>query len=107
MESFTVTAVITGNTFDVSPPWEFEGKTGERVYATGYDAPKSGKQAMSAEGKLSVLIHNKKVELGTPDRIEKGKLVCEVYFKGVNLADYFPEYLDTVDSESPDTTDFE
>ena len=68
METFTVTAVIDGNTFEVSPPWEWKDETGERVIATGYDAPKSGKGAMAAEQKLSILIQNKKVELGTPLR---------------------------------------
>jgi endonuclease YncB( thermonuclease family) len=92
METFTVVAVIDGNTFEVSPPWEWKDETGDRVTATGYDAPRSGKQGMAAEQKLSVLIQNKKVELGTPLKIEGGRLVCEVYFQGMNLADYFSEY---------------
>ena len=92
METFTIVAVIDENTFEISPPWEWKEETGDRVRATGYDAPKSGSQAMAAEQKLSVLIQNKKVELGTPLRVERGRLVCEVYFQGMNLADYFPEY---------------
>ncbi len=92
METFTVTAVIDGNTSEVSPPWEWKDETGERVRATGYDAPKSGKGAMAAEQKLSILIQNKKVELGTPLRVERGRVVCDVYFQGLNLADHFAEY---------------
>ena len=92
METFTVTAVIDGNTFEISPPWEWKDETGERVRATGYDAPKSGKQGMAAEQRLAILIQNKKVELGTPLRVEHGRLVCEAYFQGMNLADYFSEY---------------
>ncbi|HEX76035.1 MAG TPA: thermonuclease family protein [Dehalococcoidia bacterium] len=92
METFTVAAVIDGNTFAVSPPWELEDETGDRVRATGYDAPKSGSEAMAAEQKLSILIQNRKVELGTPHGVDRGRLVCDVYFQGMNLADYFPEY---------------
>lgn len=92
METFTVTAVIDANTFEVSPEWVYEEQSGEKVQATGYDPPKAGKPGMSAEQKLSVLIHNKKVELGTPQGVERGRLICEVYFQGMNLAHYFSEY---------------
>lgn len=92
METFTVAAVVDGNTFIVSQPWEFNGSTGDYVIATGYKAPKTGADAMSAEQKLSLLIQNKKIELGTPHKVAKGKLICDVYFRGINLADYFPEY---------------
>ena len=101
METFTVMAVINGNTFDVSPNWELEDMTGDRVQATGYNAPKTGASAMAAEQKLSILIQNKKVELGSPHGVERGRLVCEVYFQGRNLADYLPEYKEE-DDESPD-----
>jgi len=87
METFAVVAVIDGNTLDVSPGWELENRT--------------GKGAMAAEQKLSILIQNKKVELGSPRGIERGRLVCEVYFQGRNLADYLPEYKEQ-ESEAPD-----
>ena len=92
METFRVEAVIDGNTFEVSPPWTFDGKTGKLVQATGYDAPKSGKRAVAAEQKLSILMQNKNVELDSPQGIEGGKLLCKVYFQGINLADYFTAY---------------
>ena len=92
MESFNVEAVFDGNTIEVSPKWQFEGTKGDIVEATGYNPPKKGKPGMSAEQKLSVLIHNKKVELGTPERLDGKKLVCEVFFNGINLADHFSEY---------------
>ena len=92
MESFKVEAVYDGNTIEVSPKWEFEGTKGDIVVATGYDPPKKGKPGMSAEQKLSILVHNKKVELGTPQGLDGKKLVCEVFFNGMNLADYFSEY---------------
>ena len=92
METFAVVAVIDGNTLDVSPAWELEDRTGNRVQVTGYDAPKTGSGGMAAGQKLSVLVQNKRVELGSPRGVERGRLVCEVYFQGRNLADYFPEY---------------
>jgi len=101
MERFTVAAVIDGNTFDVSPQWELEDKTGDRVQATGYSAPKAGKQGMAAEQKLAILIHNKEIELAAPQGVERGRLVCEVRFRGRNLADYFPEYQEQT-GELPD-----
>lgn len=104
METFTVVAVIDGNTFDVSPQRELKDKTGNRVQVTGYSAPKSGRGAIAAEQNLSILIRNKKVELGSPRGVERGRLVCEVYFQGRNLADYFSDYKEQ-DSESPDKLD--
>ena len=103
MESFTVTAVIDANTFEVSPEWIYGDESGVKVQATGYDPPKSGKPGMSAEQKLSVLIQNKKVELGTPQGVERGRLICDVHFQGMNLAHYFAEYSKGV--EQADETD--
>ena len=92
METFTVVAVIDGNTFEVSPKWEFEDKTGNLVEVKGYTAPKSGKGAMAVEQRLSGLIHNKKVELLSPEGIEHDRLICEVHYHGVNIAEYFSAY---------------
>jgi hypothetical protein len=92
METFKVEAVMDGNTFEISPKWQYEGVTGDLVEATGYFPPKSGKGGMAAEQKLSILIHNKKVELGTPQGIQRNRLICGVYFNGMNLADYFSDY---------------
>ena len=92
METFIVEAVVDGNTLIISPPWKLDNETGDRVRATGYNPPKTGSEAMKAEQKLSIMIQNKQIELDTPQGIERGKLVCDVYFKGINLADYFPEY---------------
>lgn len=99
MESFKVEAVYDGNTIEVSPKWQFEGTKGDIVVATGYNPPKSGKQGMSAEQKLSILVHNKKVELGTPEGLDGKKLVCEVFFNGINLADQFSEYKEKTSEE--------
>ncbi|HEC04144.1 MAG TPA: thermonuclease family protein, partial [Phycisphaerales bacterium] len=93
MSAFTVTAIIDGDTFEVSPQWKWNGETGTRVRPTGYDAPELhayGGQA--AKDKLSNLILGKTVELGNAYRIDRGRLVCDVYYQGRNLADYFSAY---------------
>lgn len=99
METFKVVAVIDGNTFEVSPKWEFGDETGDLVQVKGYTAPKSGKGAMAVEQKLSGLIHNKKVELGSPDGVQDNKLVCEVYYRGVNIAEYLSAYQEQASEE--------
>jgi len=45
-----------------------------------------------AKDKLARLILDQQVELGSAYKIDHGRLVCDVYFKGKNLASYFPEY---------------
>jgi len=93
MSLFTVTKIIDGDTFDVTPEWNWNGSTGTRVRPAGYNAPELdtfGGQA--AKDKLSRLIHGKRVELRTAHRVDRGRLVCDVFFRNKNLADYFPEY---------------
>ncbi len=93
MPAFTVNSIIDGDTFDVSSQWQWNGQTGYRVRPTGYDAPELhayGGQA--AKDKLSGLIYGQQVELRTAYKVDRDRLVCDVYFNGRNLADYFPEY---------------
>ena len=93
MPAFTVTSVIDGDTFDVSPQWNWNGQTGNRVRPTGYNAPELHEYGgQAARKKLSSLILGKRVELRNSRKIDRGRLVCGVYFNGRNLADYFPEY---------------
>ena len=93
MPFFTVISVIDGDTFDVSPQWEWNGQTGSRVRPTGYDAPEiHTHEGQVAKETLSRLILDKKVELREAYKVDRGRLVCDVYFKNKNLADYFPEY---------------
>lgn len=35
MQTFSVTAVVDGDTFDVSPHWQWNDQTGNRVRAAG------------------------------------------------------------------------
>ena len=92
MPEFQVINVIDGDTFDVSPEWSWNGQVGSRVRATGYDAPElSDYGGHTANEKLRRLILGETVKLGTAYRVDRGRLVCDAYFKGRNLADYFPE----------------
>jgi endonuclease YncB( thermonuclease family) len=93
MQTFSVTWVVDGDTFDVSPPWRWSGQTGGRVRPAGYDAPElhqPGGQA--AKAKLERLILGRSVELGAAYRIDRGRLVADVYLNGRNLTEYFPEF---------------
>lgn len=93
MSTFKVTSVIDGDTFEVSPQWQWNGQIGTRVRPAGFDAPELGAYGgQAAKDKLSKLILGEQVDLGTAHRVDRGRLVCEVYFKNKNLADYFPEY---------------
>ena len=94
MPGFKVVQVIDGDTFDVSPGWQWERQEGSRIRRpTGYDAPEiNAHGGVTAKEKLSRLIQGKTVELRAAHKIDRGRLICDVYYGGYNLADYFPEY---------------
>lgn len=93
MAQFTVSNVIDRDTFEVSPQWQWGGQSGSRVRPTGYDAPELNEYGgQAAKDKLSRLILWKTVDLRTARRIDRGRLVCDVFLNGRNLADYFPEH---------------
>jgi endonuclease YncB( thermonuclease family) len=92
MATFTVTSVIDGDTFDVSPAWKWQGQTGNRVRPTGYDAPELHEYGgQAAKAKLMRLVLGQQVELRTAHKVDRCRLVCDVFFGGRNLADYFVE----------------
>ena len=93
MAEFKVNNIIDGDTFDVYPQWRWNGQSGSRVRPTGYDAPEINTiSGQKAKENLTRLIFGKNVELGTAYRIDRGRIVCDVYFSSKNLAGYFPEY---------------
>lgn len=92
MPIFKVAKIIDGDTFDVSPTWKWSEKEGTRVRPTGYNASEMDTyNGQLAKEKLSKLILGKEVELNAAYRIDRGRLVCDVYFRGNYLADYFPD----------------
>jgi len=93
MAAFRVNSVIDGDTFDVTPQWNWNGQAGTRVRPTGFNAPElhaHGGQA--AKDKLSRLIMGQEIQLGTAYKVDRGRLVCDVSFRSRNLKEYFPEY---------------
>lgn len=93
MAQFRVVTIIDGDTFEVSPQWQWNGQTGSRVRPTGYNAPELHTHyGQDARKKLARLIRGVQVDLGTAYRVDRGRIVCDVYINGNNLADYFPEY---------------
>ena len=94
MAEFTVSEVVDGDTFKVKNGWKWDNKTGDTVRPRGYDAPEKGEPGYEeAKEKLRRLILNEKVEIKNPQTIDDwGRLVADVYYKGKNLADYFPKY---------------
>ena len=92
--SFKVIKVIDGDTFTVSPNWHYENNSGDIVRPTGYNSPEQGQYGFEeAKEKLRMLIEGKNVELKNPIKITYGRLLCDVYYNGRQLADYFPEYV--------------
>jgi len=90
---FEVTSVIDGDTFEVSPNWKWNNQEGNVVRPTGYNTPEEGESGyQAAKDKLTKLILGEEVELKNAIKITYGRLLCDVYYKGKNLADYFPEY---------------
>ena len=91
--SFQVTKVIDGDTFEVSPKWNWNGKAGNIVRPTGYNTPEEGKQGYNAaKERLAKLILGKEVILKNAVELSYGRLLCDVEYNGRNLADNFPEY---------------
>ena len=88
-----VSQVTDGDTFEIKGEWDWNGESGSKVRPTGYDTPERGTldyQLMT--NKLKKLIQGKEVELKNAVKIDRGRLVCDVYYNGKYLADYFPKY---------------
>lgn len=91
--SHKVTEIIDGDTFAVSPDWEWNGESGNIVRPVGYNTPEKDDSGYEyAKRNLKLLICGEEVELTNPVGISYGRLLCTVIFKGKNLADYFTKY---------------
>jgi len=87
---YKVTEIVDGDTFKVSPSWKFGGKEGDVVRRRGYDTPERGQPGyQEAKDKLTGLILHKEVELKNPIKLSYDRLLCDVYYQGKNLAEYF------------------
>jgi len=93
MPVFSVTTIIDGDTFEVTPQWKWNGETGTRVRLAGYDAIElHAHGGQESKDKLTRLISREQVEIRSAHKIDRGRLVCEVFIGNVNLADYFAKF---------------
>lgn len=91
--SFKVTKVIDGDTFEVTPNWTWNNQSGNVVRPNGYDTPEEGQFGhQAARDKLAALILGKDVELKNAVKITYGRLLCDVFYNGRNIAEHFPQY---------------
>lgn len=89
----TITNIIDGDTFDISPGWSWQNQTGTRVRPTGYDAPEMKTLAgILAKTEVGKMLSGQQVELRTAYKVDRGRLVCDVYFRGVELSSYFKKW---------------
>jgi hypothetical protein len=92
-ELFEVTKILDGNTLEVTPFWQWRSQNGVLVYARGYQAPAAGKpNHEEIRTTLMGLLFGERVTLKDAVTIQDDALVCNVYIKGTNLAEYFPTY---------------
>jgi endonuclease YncB( thermonuclease family) len=93
VEYFIVTEIVDGDTFKVSPNWKWNSHTGDTVRPKGYDTPEIHERGyQEAKDRPSSLLSGEKVGLAGAVKITYGRILCDVYVNGKNLADYFPEY---------------
>jgi endonuclease YncB( thermonuclease family) len=86
--AFTVTRVVDGDTFDVNPGWKWDGKEGDRVRIANFDAAEIDEWGgKSATQKLKNLIEGEEVELKKAVNIDRGRVVCDVYYNGTDIKD--------------------
>ena len=85
-----VNNIVDGDTFDIVDGWSWNGQKGTRVRPTGYDAPEVGTLgAAAATRRLRDLILGKSVVLRSPVRIDRGRLVVDVFLNNIELSRYF------------------
>ena len=83
----TVTAVTDGDTFEVTPDWEWNENKGNRVRPTGVTAPDRGEPGyQKAKEHLASILDGQEVEL-SPIKMSYDRLLCDVKVGDDNLID--------------------
>lgn len=85
MTTHTVTRIIDGDTFEVSPMKNFNGRSFSKIRPAGFDAREIGQYgAITDTNKLTRLIYGKQVQL---DSIKQSydRLLCKVWVSGKPL----------------------
>lgn len=92
MTDFEVDSIIDGATFTVKGGWCWKTHSGTQVRPLGYDAPKKGEPGyLAIKAKLEKLILGRVVHIDEIRKVDKGRLIAEVFFEGVSLAEFFPQ----------------
>ncbi len=95
MAKFSIKEILNGNEIIVTPSWFWEGNTGDRVFISGFHAPKQEGNSSFAKSKLETLLSDTSFELKDPKFWEaygKDILVCRIFKNGVDISNYFPEF---------------
>ena len=84
-----VTKVVTADTFEVFPPWRWEGQSGIKVRVAGIEAPREGEVGYEkAKAQLKATVEGKKAELKNMKEVDFDRLVCDVYVDSKNVLKY-------------------
>jgi endonuclease YncB( thermonuclease family) len=93
MPPFKVKKVLDGNQFEVLYEWAWENRCGNRVRIHGCQAPRLEEiGGEEARRRLAAILLETSVELTTAYGFQEDALVCDVYLRGQNLANLFPEH---------------
>ena len=90
---FEVTKILDGNTFEVTPFWQWHNENGVLVSARGYQAPAAGEpNHEKIKTILMELLFGECVTLKDAVAIKDDALVCSVHIRGKNLSEFFPTF---------------
>jgi endonuclease YncB( thermonuclease family) len=85
-----VTNIVTADTFEVFPPWRWEGQSGIKVRVADIEAPYEGEIGYEkAKAKLKSAVEGREVELKNKKEVDFDRLVCNVYVNGKKVSDSF------------------
>ena len=86
----TVTEVLHGDTFKVTPRWKSkDNMDGDTITINSFNTPEQGLPGYKeAKQKLTDAVLGKEIELINPIKTTQGRLLCDVTMKGKNLTTY-------------------
>ncbi len=85
----TVVRVIDGDSFEVSPEWQWNGYSGNQVRIADFYAPELDKPGgQEAKDKLAKLIDRQSVTLKNANTLSFGRLVCDVFLNDDNITQW-------------------
>ena len=83
-----VTKVVTADTFEVFPPWRWEGQSGIKVRVAGIETPREGEVGYErARAQLKSAVEGKQAELKNIKKVDFDRLVCDVFVQGKKVSE--------------------